>query len=360
MNWSLSEYNLICYGITDLDIFRHWAGTGSFDKSRLFEYTSEDSKTRYQNNLSGLAELPTLVVAEIAHVGLVYGGEDSPRPAFLSSIEHVHQSGRNIRFRFNHLHKISSEEIFECGYFDIEDFEAHRTHWAIKQGNLLEGFFKLLQNSQKDDHQKDDRPKFFGVEQWPLPALGHIAVMMPFKSEFDPVYEAIKRACSALHIEARRVDEIYKPTKIIDDVFSAIVQSRLVICDLTARNANVLYETGLAHARNNDVIMITQDIDDVPFDLQQFRVIKYLPNREGLSKLAEDLKKTISETLDEPILPVPESGKNPFETDKEYAEQRFIPGSEKYVSPATKGKVTFDYSNNNGRELTDTGLFSPR
>ena len=84
----------------------------------------------------------------------------------------------------------------------------------------------------------------------------------------------------------------------MDDVFSAIVQSRLVICDLTDRNANVLYETGLAHALNNDVIMITQNMDDIPFDLRHFRVVKYLPNKEGLSKLTEDLKKTILETLD--------------------------------------------------------------
>ena len=286
MNWSLSEYNLICYGSTNRNIFQLWTGNADFDFPRLFEHTNSDISTRFENNLSGLAELPTLVVAEcVPH-------QEPLTPAFLSSIERVRKSGSNVSFRFSHLYKISSEEIFQCGYFDIEDFEAHRTHWAIKEGNLIEGFFKLLQNSHKDD-----RPKFFSGEQWPLPVLGHIAVMMPFKSEFKPVYRAIKRACSALLIEARRVDEIYKPTRIIDDVFSTIVQSRLVICDLTARNANVLYETGLAHARNNDVIMITQNMDDVPFDLQQFRVIKYLPNKEGLSKLTEDLKRMISATL---------------------------------------------------------------
>ena len=287
MKWSLSEYNLIVYGHRDFEIFGHWAGTSRFDRTRLFEYTSNALKTNYQENLVGLAELPTLIVAETRR------SQELPTPAFLSSIDRIRQTHRDVSFRFNHLHKISSEEIFECGYFDIEDFEAHRTHWAIKEGNLIEGFFKLLQSSYKDDP-----PKFFRVEQWPLPVLLHIAVMMPFKCEFDPVYEAIKKACSALHIEARRVDEIYTPTKIIDDVFSTIVQSRLVICDLTDRNANVLYETGLAHALNNDAIMITQNMDDIPFDLGQFRVLKYLPNQEGLLKLTEDLQQTIRATLD--------------------------------------------------------------
>jgi len=56
----------------------------------------------------------------------------------------------------------------------------------------------------------------------------------------------------------------------------------------------------------------------------------------------------LRDLLDEPILPIPPIGKNPFQTIKEFAQQKFIPASEKYVSPATSGVVTFDYSNNNG------------
>ena len=287
MKWSLSEYNLIVYGRSDFEIFGDSAGTSRFDRTRLFEHTSNALKTDYQDNLAGLAELPALITAETRP------RQETPTPAFLSSIDRIRLTRRDVSFRFNHLHKISSEEIFECGYFDIEGFEAHRTHWAIKEGNLIEGFFKLLQDSNKNDP-----PKFFSVEQWPLPVLSHIAVMMPFEREFDPVHEAIKRACMAQSLEARRVDEIYAPRRITDDVFSTIVQSRLVICDLTDRNANVLYETGLAHALDNEVIMITQHMDDIPFDLRQFRVLRYLPNQEGLLKLTEELQQMIRATLD--------------------------------------------------------------
>jgi len=56
----------------------------------------------------------------------------------------------------------------------------------------------------------------------------------------------------------------------------------------------------------------------------------------------------LRELLEVPSLPIPPIGKNPFETAKYFAEQKFIPDSEKYVSPATKGRVTFDYSNNDG------------
>jgi len=53
--------------------------------------------------------------------------------------------------------------------------------------------------------------------------------------------------------------------------------------------------------------------------------------------------------LDEPILPIPPLGKNPFQNIQEFSRQKFIPSNEKYTSPANEGKVTFDYSNNNGK-----------
>ncbi|HXD92124.1 MAG TPA: toll/interleukin-1 receptor domain-containing protein [Bacteroidia bacterium] len=63
----------------------------------------------------------------------------------------------------------------------------------------------------------------------------------------------------------------------------------------------------------------------------------------------------LRDILDEPILPIPPIGKNPFQTVKEFAQQKFIPASEKYVSPSTSGIVTFDYSNNNGRFFIGQG-----
>jgi hypothetical protein len=57
----------------------------------------------------------------------------------------------------------------------------------------------------------------------------------------------------------------------------------------------------------------------------------------------------LRDLLDEPVLPIPPIGKNPFQTIKSFTQRRFLPASEKYCSPAVKGIVTFDYSNNDGR-----------
>ncbi len=63
----------------------------------------------------------------------------------------------------------------------------------------------------------------------------------------------------------------------------------------------------------------------------------------------------LRDILDKPVLPIPPIGSDPFQTIKEFSHQKFIPNSEKYVSPATKGKVTFDYSNNNGQYVIGQG-----
>ncbi len=278
MNWSLEYYNLICYWNPGADIFKRLSGVSTFPAERL----------GFRENVSDLSKLPALIVAEVADPT----GEPQT-PAFFSQLEDVREIGRDIRFSYTHLtNELSSEEVFRSKLIDTEDWERTRTHWAVKTGNLISKVFELL-NERGDP----DLPKQFDVEKWPLPKLNHIAVMMPFRDDFDPVYDIIKFVCEEVGYPALRVDEIYGPTKIIDDVFNTIVQSRMVICDLSGRNPNVLYEAGLAHARGRDTILLTQNKEDVPFDLQQYRFIHYLRNKEGLESLSNAIEQSLKAAL---------------------------------------------------------------
>lgn len=287
MNWLLSHYNLICYGLAEETVFLSRSGTGCFLRSRLFEHTDDNLVDQYKDDLAGLAELPALIVAEAIPNGF------TRTPAFFSRIDNVREVSGEIRFEFQHLYGcISSEEIFGWKGLRFNRREHSRNHWAIKEGNLVESILGYVEHKSKKSS-----PKFFSVTEWPLPSLGHVAVMMPFRTDFDAVHETIKAACGDLNLETRRVDEIYAPAKIVDDVFSTIVQSRLVVSDLTGRNPNVLYETGLAHALDRDVVTIVQDDEDVPFDLNHIRFIKYLPNTEGLKRLRMNLQNSLREVL---------------------------------------------------------------
>lgn len=66
-------------------------------------------------------------------------------------------------------------------------------------------------------------------------------------------------------------------------------------------------------------------------------------------------EKLLRDILEEPVLPIPPIGRNPFKVVKEFAQQKFLPRNEKYVSPSNFGIVTFDYSNNNGRYFIGQG-----
>ena len=288
MNWSLEYYNLICYTFPSSEIFKNYSGNSSFPSERLFEGTSDEVMERFEGNIGILSELPALVVAEVTDPR----GESST-PAFFTQLRDVRKKGSEVSFFYRHLTtKLTSENVFGSPLFDIENWEHHRTHWAVKHGDLVSKIFELL-NGLNDPNL----PKLFDIETWPLPRLDHVAVMMPFSADFDSVYDVIKDVCGKIECPALRIDEIYGPRKIINDVFSTIAQSRLVVCDLTGRNPNVLYETGLAHALGRDVILLTQSEQDVPFDLRQIRFIRYLPNNEGLKLLSNELEQSLDAVL---------------------------------------------------------------
>ena len=121
-----------------------------------------------------------------------------------------------------------------------------------------------------------------------------VAVMMPFAAHFTAVYKAIQTACVENALRYKRADDIWANSALIQDIFDLIFVSSIVVVDFTEKNSNVMYETGIAHTLGKHVIPITQSIDDVPFDLRQHRVLRYLPNAEGLAKLQADLSRRLA------------------------------------------------------------------
>jgi hypothetical protein len=101
-------------------------------------------------------------------------------------------------------------------------------------------------------------------------------VVCPFGEPFDEYYKEIYRpAIVDAGLVSLRADEVFSPGIFMRDVVNGILTSAIVLADLTGRNANVFYEVGLAHAYGKPVIMVTQEKDAVPSDLQGLRWIGY-------------------------------------------------------------------------------------
>lgn len=167
-----------------------------------------------------------------------------------------------------------------------DNWDFHRTRWTIRDADLFQA---LLESATP----KTPSPTAFNLPTGPVQP-NRVAAMMPFGAEFSAVWDAIKAAAADGGWTCQRADDIWEHSAIIDDVVSLIWRSKVVVCDLTKRNANVFYEAGIAHALGREVVLVTQSPDDVPFDLKHLRYIVYVNNTEGLAKLRSDLFSRLS------------------------------------------------------------------
>lgn len=110
-----------------------------------------------------------------------------------------------------------------------------------------------------------------------------VFVLMPFDRTFDDIYTfGIKGAANDIGAYAERIDEQIFTEGILDRVFNQISRADVVIADMTARNANVFYEVGYAHALGKIVLLLTQHVDDIPFDLKHRQHTVYGGSIESL------------------------------------------------------------------------------
>jgi len=119
-------------------------------------------------------------------------------------------------------------------------------------------------------------------------------VLMPFDAALQPLYDDhIRGIVEGAGLRCERADEIRGTTLITWDIWERINRARFLIADLTNQNSNVFYELGLAHALSKDVILLTQSMDYVPFDLKTIRCLCYEFTPRGTRKLERDLAATI-------------------------------------------------------------------
>lgn len=101
-------------------------------------------------------------------------------------------------------------------------------------------------------------------------------VLMPFEPAFDDIYRlGIQAAANELDVVAERVDEQVYSESILERIYRQIESADFIIADMTGRNPNVFYEVGYAHAREKICTLLTQNADDIPFDLKHHRHLIY-------------------------------------------------------------------------------------
>ena len=123
-----------------------------------------------------------------------------------------------------------------------------------------------------------------------------VFVLMPFSDEqnLQEIYrEYIKPAVEENGFECRRADDIYDNKPIVESIWENINRSKVIIAELTGKNPNVFYELGISHTVGKEIVLLAQDINDVPFDLKHLRVIIYDFTPKGVENLKQQLMSTL-------------------------------------------------------------------
>lgn len=190
------------------------------------------------------------------------------------------------------------KKLYERGYVDIylEEF-----------ANLMDNQASLLRSIEY--LPEDEKPSFrCFLTGFPCPTPLHenpnlVFVLMPFSQDFDLVYQlGIKEAVKAVGLQCKRADEIIHTRNVIcTAVCQPVRAARYIIADITGKNPNVYYELGMTHGRSEDqdqahkqVIIITQNIEDIPFDLRNMNIIQY----SSPEILRERLRRTLTGLLE--------------------------------------------------------------
>ncbi|WP_131105714.1 hypothetical protein [Ornithinimicrobium sufpigmenti] len=266
---------------------------GALPRNRMLEGTLSHVQEFLgvaDGNFNRLLDLPTLAMPEVGP----HGSSDVARVGTLSRIT---PSGANVLLQFTpnpHILPIPVNEILaNRETFDVEgEWGFHRTRLTVKEIDL---YRTLLELGQSREAVRPSR-RYLNFPEGPVDP-GLVVVMMPFRAEFEPVWQAIQSVVYDAGLNCERADSIWDKDSIMDDIVGLLWRAQIVITDYTSHNANVFYETGIAHTLGKHCIPLTQPADEIPFDLRHLRTLMYEPSEIGLKRLKLKLGDRIQKIL---------------------------------------------------------------
>jgi hypothetical protein len=133
----------------------------------------------------------------------------------------------------------------------------------------------------------------------PFPRDNRVLVAMSFDQLLEPRWrDVIEPGVKDAGLEAYRVNASKISDSIVTDIVKGVASARLVLADISTvgvvRNANVLYEVGLAHAvrQPQEVLLFRSDSERLLFDLSTVRVNAYDPDRDPVQA-----RRTVAEAV---------------------------------------------------------------
>ena len=120
-------------------------------------------------------------------------------------------------------------------------------------------------------------------------------VVMQFEETYDDLYrEVIRPVCEKSGFQVERADDVFRPGTILQDIINGLLESDVVIAEVSPANPNVFYELGYAHALAKPTVLLARRERDLPFDISGYRVIFYDDTIGGKPQVETKLDKHLA------------------------------------------------------------------
>lgn len=83
----------------------------------------------------------------------------------------------------------------------------------------------------------------------------------------------VKPIADEFELQVKRSDRDQTPGPITSQILNSMLESKVVVVDLTGNNPNVYYELSFAHSFGLPVILLVDNTSNLPFDIKDERVI---------------------------------------------------------------------------------------
>ncbi len=120
----------------------------------------------------------------------------------------------------------------------------------------------------------------------------------------DDVFEfIIQPAMTSMEIKSLRIDHMKETGLITKQMIKEIIQSDICIAILSGNNPNVFYQLAVAQAASRPAILLIEKGQDLPFDIQNLRIVEY-----SLQPVASLIKGVFAKKVEKQVRSIQEQG----------------------------------------------------
>ena len=114
----------------------------------------------------------------------------------------------------------------------------------------------------------------------------HCLHLCPYREPYNTIFNGtVKPILEKEGFTVNRSDEKPGAQATLDGIWKEIYSSEVIIAEVTGKDPDIMYQIGMAHTVGKPVIILSQSMDDIPFDLKYTGCLIYTDTPKGMEML---------------------------------------------------------------------------